>query len=33
MMGNIVKSFDILATSLNVLDNYFDSPTKLSKAS
>jgi len=28
MMGN-AKIFDILATSLNVLYNYFDSPKKL----
>jgi len=27
-MGNAAKSFNILA-SLNVLHNYFDSPTKL----
>jgi len=29
MMRNSVKSFDILATSLRVLQNYFDAPTKL----
>jgi len=29
-MCNVAKSFDILqATSLNVLPNYFDGPTKL----
>jgi len=28
-MSNIAKSRDILAISLNVLHNYFDSPTKL----
>jgi len=26
---NVVKSFDILATSLSVQCNYFDNPTKL----
>ena len=29
MMDNIAKSFNILVNSLNVLHNYFDSPTKL----
>jgi len=29
MMSNATKSFDILATSLNVLHNYFDSSIKL----
>jgi len=29
MMNNAVKSFDILATKLSVLHNYFDSSTKL----
>jgi len=29
IMSNAAKNFDILATSLNVLHNYFDSPTKL----
>jgi len=29
MMDNAAKSFDILATSLSVLHNYFDSSTKL----
>jgi len=29
IMSNAVKSFDILATSLSVLYNYFDSSTKL----
>jgi len=29
MMGNAVKNFDIPATSLNVLLNYFDSLIKL----
>jgi len=28
IMSNIAKNFDILATSLNVLHNYFDSSTK-----
>jgi len=28
-MSNAVKNFDIPATSLNVLNNYFDSSTKL----
>jgi len=28
-MSNAAKNFDILATSLNVLHNYFDSSTKL----
>jgi len=28
-MSNSAKNFDILATSLNVLHNYFDGPTKL----
>jgi len=28
-MSNAAKNFDILATSLSVLHNYFDSPTKL----
>jgi len=27
-MSNAAKSFDILATSLSVLHNYFDSSTK-----
>jgi len=26
---NAAKSFDILATSLNVLYNYFDNPNKI----
>ena len=30
MMNNAVKSFDILATSLNILHNYFDNPIKSS---
>ena len=29
MINNAVKSFDILATNLNVLHNHFDDPTKL----
>jgi len=29
IMSNAAKNFDILATSLNVLHNYFDSLTKL----
>jgi len=29
MMSNAAKSFDILTSSLSVLHNYFDSPTKL----
>jgi len=29
MMSNAVKSFDILAISLSVLHNYFNSPRKL----
>jgi len=29
VMSNAAKSFDILATSLSVLHNYFDSSTKL----
>jgi len=29
-MNNAVKSFDILAISLNILHNYFDNPTKSS---
>jgi len=29
MLNNIAKSYDILATSLSVLHNYFDEPTKL----
>jgi len=29
VMSNAVKSFDILAASLNILYNYFDNPTKL----
>jgi len=28
-MNNAAKSFDILATSLNILHNYFDDLTKL----
>jgi len=28
-MSNAVKNFDILATNLSVLHNYFDSLTKL----
>jgi len=28
-MNNVAKSFDILATSLSVLHNYFDSSTRL----
>jgi len=28
-MSNAAKNFDILATSLSVLYNYFDSSTKL----
>jgi len=28
-MSNVVKNFDILATNLSVLHNYFDSSTKL----
>ena len=28
-MSNAVKNFDILATSLSVPPNYFDSPTEL----
>jgi len=28
-MNNVAKNFDILATSLSVLRNYFDSLTKL----
>jgi len=28
-MSNAIKDFDTLATSLNVLYSYFDSPTKL----
>jgi len=28
-MSNAVKNFDILATGLSVLHNYFDSSTKL----
>jgi len=28
-MNDIAKNFDILATGLNVLRNYFDSSTKL----
>jgi len=28
-MSNAAKNFDILATSLSVLHNYFDSSTKL----
>jgi len=27
--SNVAKSFDILATGLSVLQNYFDNPTKL----
>jgi len=29
VMSNAAKNFDILATSLNILYNYFDNPTKL----
>jgi len=29
IMSNAAKNFDILATSLNVLHNYFDSSIKL----
>jgi len=29
MMSNAAKSFNILATGLSVLHNYFNSPTKL----
>jgi len=29
LMSNAVKSFDVLATSLHVLHNYFDGLTKL----
>jgi len=29
IMNNSAKNFDILATSLSVLHNYFDSSTKL----
>jgi len=29
MTSNAVESFDILATSLSSLHNYFNSPTKL----
>jgi len=29
IMSNSVKNFDILATSLSVLHNYFDNSTKL----
>jgi len=29
IMSNAVKSFDILATSLSVIHNYFDGLTKL----
>jgi len=28
-MNNAAKNFDILATSLSILHNYFDSSTKL----
>jgi len=28
-MSNTAKSFDILATNLSVLHNYFDSPNKI----
>jgi len=28
-MSNVAKNFDILATNLSVLHNYFDSSTKL----
>jgi len=28
-MSNVAKNFDILATGLSVLHNYFDSSTKL----
>jgi len=29
VMNNAAKTFDILATSLSVLHNYFDSPNKI----
>jgi len=29
MMSNAANNFNILATSLNVLHNYFDSPNKI----
>jgi len=29
MVSNAAKSFEILVTSLSVLHNYFDGPTKL----
>jgi len=29
MMSSAAKNFDILATSLSILHNYFDSPTKI----
>jgi len=29
IMSNVAKNFDILATSLSILHNYFDSSTKL----
>jgi len=29
IMNNVAKNFDILATDLSVLHNYFDSSTKL----
>ena len=29
MIRNIAKSFDILETSLSILHNYFENPTKL----
>jgi len=29
MMSNAAKNFNILATSLKILHNYFDDPTKL----
>jgi len=28
-MSNVVKNIDIVATSLNILHNYFDNSTKL----
>jgi len=31
-MSNVAKNFDILATSSNVLHNYFDSSLKLFSA-
>jgi len=29
MMNNAAKNFDILATTLSILHNYFNNPTKL----